>query len=1257
MKNSLIKYFRRFFVWTGIGLLVLVLLILLLLQTPLAKNFILRTVLEQINPALDGKISATSLSGNLFTHLKISKIQVETESDTLLYMRSLEVRYNPFSFFTRLFKIYQVHIDAPNIALSRTLDGWNFTKLLPASSDTTKTSKADTAGGIGIHISKIMLQQGYFDFQDEQGIIPRTQSQNIFLDASAHYTRDSLKASVDRFDWNGKIASLELNHFFFRGKLHGQQLFLDSLKFSTDSSTVALDGKLHLTPELDFNLHLTARPLLRSDLLRIVPNIPAFPKNHISGHFNGNLNEFQAWFKLTFQGEEIQTNAKISLKPNQKFDATILTRNLNLKSIQGLDLPSSKLFLNLQLAGKNFNPDSLQAVARLEVTAPGSLNHQPIRKLESRTKFRNQKVNTSFDIALGQISARVSGGLNLASARPEYDFRIGVTGPIWYELFNFGAADDQLTFQGKLVGRGFDLNEITARTEILARKMQIQGIQLDSLAARLNFEAGEVKIDSIRLHSPFGNLSASGATNLTDSLVSLNYQIAQLNLAQLPVSLTGDSLAGTGRMTGALSGRIDSLVNSGQTMLEKAAYGKNQIQQLALNYEIQLTDTLPQIDVKIQANEIALDSFKIDTLRGSARMFGNRIETRADAVIDTLGSLSTDVSLELGDSLKFTFQRLDLNALNYQFSNAARPFSVKIADGKITVADFELSGNNQRVTVNGWMIPNSSQSISFEIENLDLRQLRRFSPLPLSGELSAKGRLGGAFLLPEVKINSKIEHPVFGVHHFEELSAQVDMQDNQASVVVALEDTNLGNIINFSSLINFSPDTSQTWPNRLIDFPEIRLRLNALQLSLLNVFLKENTQLKGQVNADLVLHNLLKNLTGTGNFVLNGAASAPALGAEYKKVLLKFEFEQKNLLLDNLSIFTGKGWLKGQGKIGLSKNFDSPFALQFTARNFEPVNSKLAQAMLDADFEIFGSVQQPKYKGKIELERSRINLPPFLKLTPTDQTLTEPEPILLTPGTQPDSVESPDMANLILKDLRGTLSLVIPRNTWLRNEEINIELSGELELIKQSDDFTLFGPVRVIRGNVEFYGKKFVIEKGELVFRGLYPPDPEIYILATFRHPDVMIQLLIGGTASAPQLTLQSSPELEQRDIFSYLLFGKPFAFLSGEEQNDLNGENALLDNAMGIAVGVLAGELTRAVAEQLQLDIIEFNRGADWQSSTLKVGKYVGKGMFVFYSRDLIGGNESVSLEYQINQNWLLKADQGTGGTGGVDLWWQKQW
>ena len=60
-------------------------------------------------------------------------------------------------------------------------------------------------------------------------------------------------------------------------------------------------------------------------------------------------------------------------------------------------------------------------------------------------------------------------------------------------------------------------------------------------------------------------------------------------------------------------------------------------------------------------------------------------------------------------------------------------------------------------------------------------------------------------------------------------------------------------------------------------------------------------------------------------------------------------------------------------------------------------------------------------------------------------------------------------ASPILKNLRGTLKVKILRNTWFKSENMRVEIGGDIDIIKNSDFFELFGPIE-ISGSIRFPG-------------------------------------------------------------------------------------------------------------------------------------------------------------------------------------------
>jgi len=145
---------------------------------------------------------------------------------------------------------------------------------------------------------------------------------------------------------------------------------------------------------------------------------------------------------------------------------------------------------------------------------------------------------------------------------------------------------------------------------------------------------------------------------------------------------------------------------------------------------------------------------------------------------------------------------------------------------------------------------------------------------------------------------------------------------------------------------------------------------------------------------------------------------------------------------------------------------------------------------------------------------------------------------------------------------------------------------------------------------------------------------------------------VLGGTARTPTLELRSNPVLEEADILSVLIFGKPANGLSNNEQASLQTQ------AIQATAGYVASGLRRSIANKLGLDNLEFDMGQNLGQEKVSVGKYVLKDVYVSTSQQLGEKQErEVSVEYQIDRRWQVKGSTTSRGTSGVDIFWQKRY
>jgi len=83
------------------------------------------------------------------------------------------------------------------------------------------------------------------------------------------------------------------------------------------------------------------------------------------------------------------------------------------------------------------------------------------------------------------------------------------------------------------------------------------------------------------------------------------------------------------------------------------------------------------------------------------------------------------------------------------------------------------------------------------------------------------------------------------------------------------------------------------------------------------------------------------------------------------------------------------------------------------------------------------------------------------------------------------------------------------------------------------------------------------VSRGSIAFTGGPEIDPPLDVVADYKATDTPWHAIVSGTANAPALTLASDPSLEQADIVSVLLFGKPAKDLNDGQKTDLKAKAA----------------------------------------------------------------------------------------------------
>ncbi len=136
--------------------------------------------------------------------------------------------------------------------------------------------------------------------------------------------------------------------------------------------------------------------------------------------------------------------------------------------------------------------------------------------------------------------------------------------------------------------------------------------------------------------------------------------------------------------------------------------------------------------------------------------------------------------------------------------------------------------------------------------------------------------------------------------------------------------------------------------------------------------------------------------------------------------------------------------------------------------------------------------------------------------------------------------------------IRSSLKITIGPRVRVDAFNLKARLSGELSLKQSNQGLGLNGSIKLNNGNFYAYGQALNITKGEILFSG--PVDNPYLNLEAVRDANatedsVTAGLRVTGAASAPKVTIFSTPAMSQEEALSYLLRGQGLGSSSSDGQ------------------------------------------------------------------------------------------------------------
>ncbi len=358
----------------------------------------------------------------------------------------------------------------------------------------------------------------------------------------------------------------------------------------------------------------------------------------------------------------------------------------------------------------------------------------------------------------------------------------------------------------------------------------------------------------------------------------------------------------------------------------------------------------------------------------------------------------------------------------------------------------------------------------------------------------------------------------------------------------------------------------------------------------------------------------------TGELSLSrGELRVAGMQESFSNVAARIDFVDDVVRLTTLTARSGeKGAVVGSGWARISNYTPVDYRADLSLRDFRltsiPNVDVQAEGSLVARYHEWREGHKiPLITGSLDVREASI----YMELTAG----TEATGALTLPTDEPGWICS--------VDLHG------PKNVWVRNPDLNVEMAGDVILKKDERGMYFRGDMAVLRGSYRVYGYKFTITSGTMDFSAAETLRPAMFIEAYTPHhtgdgPDRNIYLTLSWPydRKEPEISLAyDEPGYSEADIWNML--GGPTMFASGMATNTL--ERLINAQMTGFNVDV----------EQRSIeDTAQPGASTLEQETLIGVGRYLWEDIYFQYKRGLsVGSEQEVNVEYRLSNKFLIRS------------------
>ena len=933
-------------------------------------------------------------------------------------------------------------------------------------------------------------------------------------------------------------------------------------------SQVSGRATFSLVGDKRFDIDAIAKPVSLVEVGRFVP--AAELRGLASGSIKarGTLENLVVDANLALSGNgHLDGHAVLALAGTKRYNVAAAMRTLNLAAVTG-KAPATSLTARATVVGSGTRLATMNTTITADL-ATSQWDSVAVDTASVRATLRG---------GLAQIAKLyVAGGHAVATASGSFGLARNRAGTLLYRV----AVDSLAAFNRWIPGLGVDSTVVAPRPGLVARAMQVA--RMDS--AR---KARDTEVERI--------VTGKAPPKLD---------------VKMPRSVRRDTVGGVAYASGVASGNLYDFDLRGRAGGENVALRGNFVRRFTSEYAWTNARTSDaKLAVGLDADSLMVGGFALDAVKG--RVSYDKPGGHLDLIVvqDSL----RDYQLNADYALASARNELRVGNLRLRLDTALwvspRPSVINWGGPGIRVTDFELRNRgNGRIYANGLLPTEGVSNFTLAVDDfpignfVDLLQ----SDLGLRGKVDLTGAMSGTLRNPTFRGAFSIVQGEYQGTTLPDLRGRFGYANRELVTHMDALRNGAAPMASIDGRIPINLALGGVTGKRLLDAPmSLDLAGDSLPVELIPHFTDVVSDVRGQVAGRVSLRGRIDRPTLAGAlYIANTSVTIAESGMHIDELHGVVRMANDVVSFGNGAEEPITGFAQGpvslRGSINVGDWREPAFDLYVYGQHAQVLDNKWGKLRADLGLALKGPVKSPYLSGQVTVTDGVIRAPePTGKhvIGAGDPALFNVLDTAMTTERDLFPAKSPLLANM-----RVEVGLEIHHDTWVRNQDANVEIYTEypVRVNVQNQQFNITGAVSTDRGDYTFLSKRFQITRGSAMFIGSREINPTLQITGEYRVTEgtgnaLDVKVMIGGTLKRPRLSLESDaqPPRSQSELISLLAFGQPTTSLGSLQASSLNTGtgNTLMAGAQfatrqvaGIALGVVFDQVEASLGKALATD------------------------------------------------------------------------